>query len=144
MKKIIDGRKYDTDTAREVASSCSEPDRGTFGWTRETLYRKRNGEFFMLGEGGPSSKYARQVEQCGWSEGWRIMPMTYDEARRWAEDALDADDYEAAFGQVDEDDSTVAVTVRVPASAKAALDREVSRSGRTASDVVAELLASLA
>lgn len=69
--------------------------------------------------------------------------MAYEGARKWAETHLTADDYEAEFGEVSEDDGDVAVTVRVPASAKAALDRECSRTGESRSAIVARLLNAL-
>lgn len=45
MKKIINGRRYDTDRAKEVGYDYySNP--GDFSYWRETLYRKNTGEFF--------------------------------------------------------------------------------------------------
>ena len=143
MKKIINGRKYDTDTAREVGYWSNTSDFSDFHWCCETLYRKRTGEYFLYGEGGAMSRYAQACGQNSWCGGDRIMPMTYDEATQWAEDHLDADEYEAEFGEVSEDDSEVMISVRVSATAKTALDREVARTGRTQGDILTELLRTL-
>ena len=40
-----------------------------------------------------------------------IEPLTYEEAREWAEEHLDADQYQSLFGLIDEEDNT-----RVPLS----------------------------
>lgn len=143
MKKIINGRKYDTATAREVAEWTGDFSRRDFRWVHEILYQKRTGEYFIYGEGGPESKYAVTYGDGGWQGGRRIVPLSYEAARSWAEESLSPDDYEAEFGEVEEAECDVALLVHVPASAKAALDREAARTGRTRASIVAELLASL-
>lgn len=100
MKKIINGRRYDTDSAKKLAEW--ETMRGNFSYICETLYRKSTGEYFIHGEGGPASKYAETIGLNQWSGGERIMPLTVQEAQEWAEEHLDGDDYEEIFGAVDE------------------------------------------
>lgn len=144
MKRIIGGRVYDTETARQVGEPWSPAGvcPSDFDWLEETLYRKRTGEYFLHGRGGARTKYAEPYGQSGWTGGERIMPMAYDEAREWAEAHLDADEYIAAFGDPGEggEDGLARLQVRVPERVLSALDREVSASGRTRSDVVADLL----
>lgn len=101
MKKIINGKKYDTDTAASIAEASWGGGYSDFHWTSETLYKKRTGEYFLFGEGGPASGYAKN-EGFGWCAGEEIRPMTEAEAKDWAEQHMDADDYEAAFGPVPE------------------------------------------
>ena len=142
MKKIIDGKKYDTETAKQVGETWSAGE-GSLGWTEETLYRKRNGEYFLHGQGGAMSRYAEEVGQSSWSGGARIMPLTYDEAREWAEQHMDADAYIAAFGDPGEggdSDGLAQMAVRIPESTIAALDRMVSATGRGKAELVAEAL----
>lgn len=141
MKKIIKGKKYDTDTAEHLAS-CSHGAKRDFAYYEEELYRKRTGEFFLYGYGHAASRYAVRV-MGDFGPGEDIVPLTYDEAREWAERELSADEYEEIFGEVSEDEELVAVTVRVPASAKAALDREASKTGRSRGEIVADLLSGL-
>lgn len=101
MKRIIDGRKYDTDTAEYMGGNMySYP--GDFHYWCEGLYRKKNGEFFLHGEGGPMSRYSEALGNNCWGDGEDIIPLTEEEAREWAEKNLSADTYEEIFGEVEE------------------------------------------
>ena len=100
MKKIINGKKYDTETATNVAMWDNERYRD-FAHCREELYRKRTGEYFLHGPGGPMSKY-RKSDGNTTSGGEDIIPLTYDEAKEWGEKKLTADEYEEVFGEVEE------------------------------------------
>lgn len=110
MKKVINGRRYDTDTAKALASASSSVSITDFHYWEETLYRKNTGEYFLYGEGGPMSRYSVATGANNWSGGWRIMPMTPEEARTWAESNLDSDEYEEIFGAVEEDAGKRTVT----------------------------------
>lgn len=124
MVKIIKGRKYDTDTAREVGSYSNAGGWRDFGHFEETLFCKRTGEYFLFGEGGPMTKYRETVGQNEWSGGSKIIPLDFDEAREWAEKNLTAEEYEAEFGEVTEDDSRAAITITLPTSMIDTLKRE--------------------
>ena len=101
MKKIINGRLYNTDTATLIGSAgYSYP--GDFSYWEENLYRKKTGEFFLCGEGGPMSQYAHRIGQNLWSGGEAIRPLTLREAREWAERYLDVEKYEQIFGVIEE------------------------------------------
>lgn len=50
MKKIINGKKYDTETAKEICHYQNTWDTGNFNYDAYTLYLKRTGEFFFLHE----------------------------------------------------------------------------------------------
>lgn len=140
MKKIIGGKKYDTATAQKLGSFENNAEQ-RFAYVEETLYRKRTGEFFLYGEGGPMSRYAETIGANEWSGGSRIMPMTWDEARKWAEEHLSADDYEGIFGEVAEDDSKTVMSVRISAAALEKAKREASKSGSTLSALVEAAIA---
>lgn len=103
MKKIINGKKYDTSTARECGSywnGCSPND---FNYVKETLYQKRTGEFFLYGKGGAMSRYAETVQgDNGYIAGEAIIPYTDDDAKSWVEKYLDVTSYEELFGEVAE------------------------------------------
>ena len=84
MKKIIDGRRYDTDTADELASdSYLYP--GDHAHYEEALYRTPRGAYFLAGSGGPMSKYGQSCGPNSWSDGDGIVPLTDSEALRWIE-----------------------------------------------------------
>lgn len=140
MKRIIGGRKYDTGTARELGA-WDNGAYGDFDFCSESLYRKKNGEFFLYGRGGARSPYAdRRGDR--WGSGEAIRPLSVEDARRWAEEHLSANEYEDAFGPAP-DGEAVMVAARVSTAARAALDREVERTGRTAASIIDELLVSL-
>ncbi len=113
IKRIINGRAYETATATEIGGNgYSTPN--DFRHYYERLYKKSNGEYFLYGEGGPLSKYVVSVGTNETSGGETIIPLTTEEARNWAEDNLDADDYIAAFGLPPEDENYVTVTTNIP------------------------------
>lgn len=87
MKKIIAGRLYDTETATKIADYHSSYPYNDFGYYEESLYRKKTGEFFLYGEGGPASKYAKSVGQNEWRGSEKIIPISYENAQKWAERA---------------------------------------------------------
>ena len=101
MKRIINGKKYDTDTAKILGSAgYSHP--GDFSFWAERLYRKRTGEFFLHGIGGPMSRYARRIGPDEWIGGEEIRPLSLEEAQKWAEENLEAEEFEKVFGEVEE------------------------------------------
>ena len=141
MKKIISGKVYDTETAKRLAWWENMADSSNFGYCSEELYRKKTGEYFLFGEGGPMSKYVERVGPNSWGWGERIMPMTYREATAWAEEHLDGDKYEEIFGEVQEDDSKVMANMRLSASTVELLRRKAAEQGRGIADLADELLA---
>ena len=86
MNKIINGRKYNTATATEIAYFFNMGD-------TTTLYLKKNGEFFL---------HYEQPNNIGQKE-W-IRPITIGEAKSFAEDNLTGEEYEQIFGEVEECD----------------------------------------
>lgn len=138
MKKIIEGKSYDTTTARLVGESDNGRPVRDFDRLDEALYCKRTGEYFLYGEGGPATRYARQVERSAWTGGWAIMPLTRAEAMEWAERNLDADEYEVEFGVVDEEAGSHDLHVVVSAEAWARIARRSSEEGKSIRQVVEE------
>ena len=142
MKKIINGRVYDTDKARELGTYANAGDWRDFSHLEETLYRKKTGEYFLFGEGGPATKYAEAEGQNSWTGGRRIMPMTYDEAREWAEEHLTADEYEAIFGEIVEDDGAgkQVVSISVSPAKWEQAKREAAKRGIGISEYIESLI----
>jgi len=137
MKKIIDGRLYDTETAKLIASRSSGGS-GSFSDWSEALYKKRTGEYFLHGEGGPMTKYSRQCGDNSWGWGERITPLSYDEAVKFAEKAMTAEEYQAEFGPVSEDEERVTLSV----SLDAAIADRIRKAAAAAKVSVSELIAS--
>lgn len=142
MRKIIHNRKYDTDTATLVGHWDADMSVTDFGWYAEDLYRKRTGEYFIHGEGNAASPYRQRCYDM-WGAGEQIVPIAYDEAREWAENHLNTDEYEAEFGEVSEGDEGAMVSTRVSVAAKRALEREAQRTGESQTAILERLLLSL-
>lgn len=85
MKAIIGGYRYDTDTAQYLGEAESTVDRGNFHWWRESLYKTKNGRYFLDGEGGALSHYQEPYGTNGHTGGGKITPMNGEEAMHWAE-----------------------------------------------------------
>jgi len=90
MQAVIEGLRYNTETAELVASY-------SYGYTTdheyvcEDLYRTKNGRWFLAGEGGPASRYAESVDKNGWIGGKGIVALDELDAREhlenWEQDS---------------------------------------------------------
>lgn len=76
MKKIINGKKFDTDTATKFYE-------GFVNGVSITYYRKKNEEFFFVLAG-------------------KIVPESRREAAIYLEDHLSVEQYENVFGEAEE------------------------------------------
>jgi len=85
VKRIIDGKIYNTETATCVAGTSARLPVNDFGWFEESLYVTKNGRWFLAGEGGPMSGYAQSVGQNQWGGGASLWTLTADEAMEWLE-----------------------------------------------------------
>lgn len=121
MKKVIDGSLYNTDTAR-LLGEWDNRRYGSLDFCGERLYRTKSGKYFLHGEGGAMSKYARSCGSNQWSSGEMIIPMSGSAACEWAESRLGSDEFSKLFSVVDEDLHTVAVSDQCYARLKALKD----------------------
>lgn len=139
MKKIINGKKYNTETAQKMGGRDNGYAVNDFNYMIETLYRKKTGEFFLHGEGGGLSRYASAYgDSMGWGE--QIIPLTEKEAEEWAEDRLKVDEYEAIFGEVKEDYSDKSVNLTIMASSHEILRRLQNKTGKTMGEIMNKLI----
>lgn len=139
LKKIINKKLYDTSTATSIAEYSNPVSVSDFSFYRETLYRKRTGEYFIHGEGGALSRYAsRDYDGMTWGEG--ILPLTYDAARDWAEHHMDVDAYQDEFGPAAEDDSRTAMSLSVRADTADKVRRAAAAAGCSISEYVERTL----
>lgn len=139
MKRIINGKKYDTETATMIHEWDNGHYTGDFEHCEEALYRTRKGAYFLAGSGGPMSKYAesRGNETSG---GEAITPITETEAREWLEEHDGADEIEATFGEVDEADADELVMIAVPRKVRDRLREECGKTGEKMGPLVARLI----
>jgi hypothetical protein len=99
MKRIINGKKYDTETAL-CRAEYQRNYINDHNYLKEELYEKLNGEFFLAGKGGGNTKYCKSDgnTRCA---GEKIIPLSHEEAKAWMEEYVN-EDYEAIFGDVEE------------------------------------------
>ena len=92
MNKVIRGKRYNTETAKLVGTwEANEPENSDF-WEKEELYQKRSGEFFLIGQGGAQTQYARFSMGGESKPGIELRPIEPEEASDWAEEHLTAED----------------------------------------------------
>ena len=136
MKKIINNKVYSTETAKLLGTWSNAYGVRDFNYCSEELYRKKNGEFFLYGEGNALSKYAQKyVDGMGYGE--KIIPLTYEQAQSWAEEKLDADEYEKIFGEITEDEELSHIHISLPADQAAIIKRNAQQEGLTVSAYIA-------
>ena len=140
MKKIINGKKYDTDTAKELGYYTNGEYTNDLYYYCETLYRKKTGEFFLHGDGNSGTKYATALGNNSWAGGEEIIPLTYEAAQKWAEDCLSADAYEEIFGEIVEDDTKCRFQLYLTTTAIEKAKRIASQMGVSVSDFVESLI----
>lgn len=140
MKKIIDGKVYNTETATCVGEWANGYYCNDFKWESEELYKKKNGEFFLYGEGGPMSSYAEYTGNRSWSEGSSISPLTSKDAYNWAMEKLSANEFEEIFGAMSEDDTNHLLVVTIPEEVYQSLKSLASNNNKVVSEILTELV----
>lgn len=141
MKRYIKNKSYNTDTAQSMGT-YQDDSLNNLGWIEETLYLKKTGEFFLHAAGGAATKYAERIGSNSWASGSCIIPLTFQEAKKWAEEKLTTDEYNAIFGEiVDTDTSITTISIRKSTAAKL---RRLSAERNTALiDLIDEIVRSL-
>ena len=139
MKKVIAGKVYNTQTA-ECVGEQSWGNMSDFAYCNEELYRKCTGEYFLFGEGGGMSKYAKSVGQNSWGWGEAIIPMSLEEAKQWTEENLDGNKYEQIFGTVEEPDTTTRINWTLDSDIIEDLRQRTADTGIPVSRAVSDVL----
>lgn len=100
MKKVIEGKTYNTATATELATWSNGLFPRDFGYDDQTLYKSSKGQFFLYGEGGPMSQWSESNgnETSGSCD---IRLLSEDDAREWMETHANADEYSEVFGEIE-------------------------------------------
>ena len=112
MRKVINGRTFNTETSKRIGSWDNGIYGSDFRSCEEDLYKNTKGAYFLVGEGGPMSKYSvsHGNDTIGSTE---LIPMTATEAQDWAEGHLEVEEYEAEFGVQEEAASDLTTRERV-------------------------------
>ena len=88
MKKVIDGKMYNTDSADKLADwSYSDP--GDFKYHEKILYRTKKGTLFMYETGGAMSPMAVSLGNNNTGGSSTIYPVSEEEAIQFLETEAD-------------------------------------------------------
>jgi len=91
MKQVFGGLVYNTETAEEIGNRSYSYE-SDFHHYDETLFKTKNGNFFLYGKGGPLSSWRKTVGQNEWVGDSGIRTLSREEALDWCEKAeIDAD-----------------------------------------------------
>ncbi len=79
MRKVINGKTYRTHTAQLIVTLPSPFPTTDHKWHDTRLYRNQRGAYFLAGEGGSLSRWAKATPH-GAIAGEGIEPLSKDEA----------------------------------------------------------------
>ena len=113
MIKSINGKSYNTESAKQIGYWTNGGEVSPEDQVTEALYRKRSGEYFLYGEGGPTTRYGKYSRRKGWQPGAKIIPLMKDKAMAWAKEHLSEELYNAAFSMPDTGESKM-LTLLLP------------------------------
>lgn len=85
MKKVIDGKMYNTETAEFIGEYDNGLGGGDFNSLWEGLYVTKKGTYFIAGEGGAMTRYAKGNGDSMWGSE-DIEVITKEGALAWCEE----------------------------------------------------------
>ena len=139
MIKSINGKSYNTESAKQIGYWTNGGDVAQEEQVTEVLYRKRSGEYFLYGEGGPATRYGKYSRSTGWQNGVKIIPMSKNAAVAWAKTHLSEEVYDSAFSMSDAGESKM-LTLLLPERTIEMLRSLAFDMGCRMSNVVQELV----
>ena len=83
MKKVINHKVYNTETAECVHTWDNGRYGNDFSSCSESLYKTKKGAWFLCGEGGPMSTYRQSCGNNSWCGGEGIEVLSINEAVTW-------------------------------------------------------------
>ena len=85
------------------------------------------------------SKYGVWHGNTGES-GTAIKPLAYDDAKTWAEKALDGDEWIAEFGNLEENGDRTALNISITVGAADIVKRAAQKKGKSVSEMIETLI----
>src|SRR3974390_2836184 len=148
MKKIVDGKAYNTETATCLVTvdvmGHQRDEKGTTIWApkqtqagRASLYETRGGAYFIVFDYDPK-RFSGELSirgrfHHGFTTEPGLFPLTRKQALAWAEDeGFEADKIETMFGKIAEaGEQTGAMLLRLPKTLKLAVEKAAAKAGQT-------------
>ena len=97
MIRVIDGKRYNTETAEQVVYWDNGHYAGDFKLRQKTLYRTAKGNWFIHHVGGALTDMAVTVGSNGYGGSSDIEPLTDQDAFAFLESRSDQDDAREAI-----------------------------------------------
>lgn len=129
MLKIIDGRRYDTSTARLIRQNGNHNEDKDLRWT-ETLYRSKTGIWFLYFEGGKKTVYAVSG----------IRPISEEAAVTWLTENFDKNTAQDVLLNIA--GKPTPVTIQIPQALLKKIESRRKITGQSKTDVVLDALTS--
>lgn len=85
MTSIIDGKRYNTETATFLSAWENQYFSGDLFYEREELYQTKKGSYFLYCEGGAGSVYSEPSDGNWNRPGEMIKHISREEAYKWCE-----------------------------------------------------------
>ncbi len=98
MKRVIDGKIYNTETAELLHEWSNGKFTSDFGHCEESLYKTKKGAYFIAGEGGAMTGYARSCGSNSTYGGSGIRVLSEAEAMTWLEEHEGTEALQEYFG----------------------------------------------
>lgn len=90
MKRIINGKLYNTETTKLIAKGESTTDHSDFGYYCKQIHKKKTGEYFLYEYGF--------VYACGYTWEEKIIPLEVQQVKELLAEMDEVDAYNNEFG----------------------------------------------
>lgn len=136
MEKRINGKRFNTETARKLAEWGNNAD--DENQVIESLYRKKSGEFFLHCRGGALVPYLDSLDA---QEG-TIKPLTSALAKKWVKNRLTPEAYERIFFTDGEDEDIETEMISAPIAKYLKVEMDITRkaTGETISEFLSRAI----
>lgn len=101
---------------------------------------KKNGEFFLFGEGVPMTTYAESASNSSWTGRRSINPLAAKLAYDWAMEELSASEFEEILSTISEDEANYLLSITVPENVFISLKSMATANEKKISEIITELV----
>lgn len=139
MQKYIEGRKFNTATARKIGVKTNGFNSNALNYTEEALYLKKSGVYFLYKKSGPLGKYG--IKKGNENKGQELIePISFSKAKIWTKNNLTYDIYSRYFERPTKDEKKVVRTYSFTKEADAILHRANQKTGKDQSQILEDLI----